>query len=296
MGRKPRLHYQGALYHVISRGNNRQTIFQSDKDRAVFLSLLRKLKKKCPFFLYAYCLMGNHFHLLVEVRDMPLSAIMQRLLTGYTRYFNWTHKRKGHLFQGRYKAFICQKDSCLLELMRYIHLNPVRAEIVEEPAKFPWSSHEDYIRDNNGSIVDTHLVLEYFDNGSFRGRKKYEAFIYDGIKMGRRKDMYPAENQPYVGKDEFIEEQAAKHAKIIDKINHGNSIKVPSLSEIIKIVVAQSGINEEVIRGASRKGNIAAARRSFAIEAYRKGNRPSEIAHFLNRSASFVSRLIETAF
>ena len=133
MARKPRIHFPGALYHVITRGNRRQGIFLDEKDLQRFLTYLSDCKNRFPFRLYAYALMKNHLHLLIEVEENPLSRIMQSLLFGYARYFNRRYGEVGHLFQGRYKAILCDKDAYLLELVRYIHLNPVRAKIVREP-------------------------------------------------------------------------------------------------------------------------------------------------------------------
>jgi len=118
MARRPRIEYPGALYHVIARGNQKQRIFVDDSDRRHYLGLLLTLKKTCFFRLYAYVLMHNHVHMLLESGTIPLSRIMQRLTGGYTQYFNRRHGLSGHLFQGRYKAILCAKDSYLLELSR----------------------------------------------------------------------------------------------------------------------------------------------------------------------------------
>ena len=135
--RKPRLEIQGGLYHIITRGNNRQLIFGSDDDRGKFLLQLAHQKARLPFYLYAYCLMPNHIHLLIERQDDSISRIMQRLLTAYSQYHNRKHRKSGHLLQGRYKAILCQSDQYLAELVRYIHLNPVRAKMVRRPQGFP---------------------------------------------------------------------------------------------------------------------------------------------------------------
>jgi REP element-mobilizing transposase RayT len=132
------------LYHVISRGNRRQGIFLDAKDLQRFLTYLSDCKNRFPFRFYAYALMKNH-HLLIEVEEIPLSSIMQSLLFGYARYFNRRYGEVGHLFQGRYKAILCDKDAYLLELVRYIHLNPVRAKIVRGPEDYVWTGHLSYL-------------------------------------------------------------------------------------------------------------------------------------------------------
>jgi len=137
MARKPRVEIPGGLYHILNRGNNRRPIFRDDKDYDQFLDLLAKYRKQQTFRLFAFVLMANHFHLLLEAGPVPLSRTMQQLLGSYTRYFNRCHHRIGHLFQARYKAILCEKESYLLELIRYIHLNPVRSKMVEDPIAYP---------------------------------------------------------------------------------------------------------------------------------------------------------------
>jgi len=141
MPRKPRVEFPGAFYHVLSRGNNRQEIFLNSSDYQDFLTCLRIIQERYPFTLYAYVLLPNHFHLLLETKEVTLSRIMLSLLTRYVKLFNQRYRRVGHLFQGRYKAILCQKDAYLLELVRYLHLNPVRAKLVNSPSEWFWSSH-----------------------------------------------------------------------------------------------------------------------------------------------------------
>ena len=124
MARNLRVEVEGGLYHVITRGNARQDIFHSADDHLKFLTLLIKQKARSPFYLYAYCLMTNHVHLLLERQKETVGSIMQRVLTGYSQYYNRKYKRVGHVFQGRHKSILCQSDQYLAELVRYIHLNP----------------------------------------------------------------------------------------------------------------------------------------------------------------------------
>jgi len=145
MARRPRIHFTGALYHVISRGNRRQGVFRDEKDLKRFLDYLSQCKTRSPFRPYAYALRKNHIHLLLEVERTPLSKIMQSILFRYTHYFNRRYRQVGHLFQGRYKAIACDKDAYLLELVRYIHLNPVRAKVVKGPEDYRWTGHLSYL-------------------------------------------------------------------------------------------------------------------------------------------------------
>ena len=136
MTRKVRVEYPGAFYHVMTRGNRKEAIFKDDRDRLKFLQKLLEYKEKFGFVLYAYTLMKNHIHLLIETKDAPLSKIMQGLLQSYTQWYNGKYRTVGHLFQGRYKAILCDKKVYLLNLIRYIHLNCARAGIVKDPRDY----------------------------------------------------------------------------------------------------------------------------------------------------------------
>ena len=141
MARPLRIEYPGALYHITSRGNGGQKIFRSDKDRVYFLKLLATLTDRFHWLCHAWCLMDNHYHLVIETPEGNLSRGMRQLNGMYTQKYNWKYHKTGHVFQGRYKAIIVDKDSYLLELCRYVALNPVRAHVVEEPEDFRWSSY-----------------------------------------------------------------------------------------------------------------------------------------------------------
>src|SRR4030042_6206961 len=129
MARKPRIEFEGALYHVITRGNQRQQIFKATEDYELYLKILGDYKARYDFVLYAYVLMGNHVHVLIETKEVPLSKILQGVNQSYTMYFNRRYATVGHLFQGRYKAMLCDKDSYLLSLVNTFHMNPIRARV-----------------------------------------------------------------------------------------------------------------------------------------------------------------------
>ena len=145
MGRPLRIEYSGAHYHVTSRGNEQKDVFKSQKDRERFLSYLESAVLRYGAVIHAYCLMSNHYHLLVETPSGNLSQIMKHINGAYTNYFNVKRKRAGHLFQGRYKAILIEADEYAKELSRYIHLNPVRVGMVSRPEDYQWSSYRDYI-------------------------------------------------------------------------------------------------------------------------------------------------------
>jgi len=204
MARKPRIHYPGALYHVISRGNNRQDIFLDDTDWRAYLSYLTEYKSRYSVQLYAYALMKTHVHLLLEVNQIPLSRFMQSLLFRHTRNFNKRHGQVGHLFQGRYRAILCDRDAYLLELVRYIHLNPVRAKIVGNPEGYLWTSHLSYLGQGKAGLVDTDLMLGQFGDNRAMARRKYREFILDGLEAGHQEKFYGVRDQRYLGEEDFI--------------------------------------------------------------------------------------------
>lgn len=145
MARLPRVHYPGAVYHVMLRGNDGQDIFFADCDRSRFFFLCQQAHERYGCRFHAYCLMSNHSHLVVQVLQESLAKIMQNIAFRYAQYVNRCYQRTGHLFQGRYKANLVSKESYLLQVVRYVHLNPVRAGLVDEPGDYRWSSHNDYV-------------------------------------------------------------------------------------------------------------------------------------------------------
>ncbi len=141
MTRPLRIEYAGAVYHITSRGNEKKAVFKDDQDRINFLNTLQHVNKRYNWLCHAYCMMDNHYHLLIETPDGNLALGMRQLNGVYTQLFNKRHQRTGHLFQGRYKSILIQKDSHLLEVCRYVVLNPVRARMVERPEVWKWSSY-----------------------------------------------------------------------------------------------------------------------------------------------------------
>ena len=207
MPRKPRIHFPGALYHVIARGNRGEKIFRNEKDYQLYLRFLSEYKDRYGFSLYAYTLMPNHIHLLIEVNEVPLSRLMQNLQFRYTRNFNIKYKNYGHLFQGRYKAILCEKDSYLLELSAYIHLNAVRAGLVNDPINYRWCSYRSYIRkEKDNNLVERNFLLSQFSDKKKVAIKEYEHFVKARIGQGHRKDLYALKDQRFLGHDTFVEQ------------------------------------------------------------------------------------------
>ena len=160
MPRAPRIHYPGAVYHVMARGVDGREIFSDDEDRRSFIRTALGVESETNCSILAHCLMGNHFHFAIKVGVTPLSRIMQRLLTSYVLGFNARHDRDGHLFQARYKSCLCVDDAYLITLIRYIHQNPVRAGLVSAPGEWAWSSHRQYAKRIPGPLAAPKLYLD----------------------------------------------------------------------------------------------------------------------------------------
>ncbi len=192
MPRQSRIDAAGALHHVICRGINRQRIFTDENDYSMFLKRLGDLLLETKTSCFAWALLPNHFHLLLRTGAAPLSTLMKRLLTGYAVTFNRRHARHGHLFQNRYKSILCQEESYLLELVRYIHLNPLRANLVPEYrslASYPYCGHGVLMGRRNAEWQDRNYVLGLFADSEHLARRQYSRFVRDGIAQGRRPDL-----------------------------------------------------------------------------------------------------------
>jgi REP element-mobilizing transposase RayT len=204
--RKPRLEYLGAVYHVIARGNQRQNVFWDDGDHVRYLKLLGENLERRSLKLYGYCLMTNHVHLLVEQgSSYPLSKYMQRLQSAYTSFFNRKHKKWGHLFQGRYKAVLVDKDRYLLSLVKYIHLNPKRAKMETQIGQYHWTSHRQYLGKEEEPLAKVHTreVLEKVAKDPAKARAEYSIFMEqdDGSLLERVNALWAGR---ILGKMDFV--------------------------------------------------------------------------------------------
>ncbi|MFY9120334.1 MAG: transposase [Syntrophomonadaceae bacterium] len=177
MSRQERIKHAYATYHIIQRGNEQRDIFMSDSDRHLYLNLLRRTKQKYQFLLHAYCLMSNHVHLIINDNGHDISLIMKSLSTSYAVNFNKKHQRVGHLFQGRFRSELVTDDSYLLELSRYIHNNPVKANMVSDPTNYQWSSYNHYIGLTYNELVDEDLILAQFSMQIDQAKNLYRSFV-----------------------------------------------------------------------------------------------------------------------
>lgn len=211
MPRQARLDYPGALHHVMGRGIDGATIFKETRDKQEFLSRLKAIFREKSFQVYAWCLMGNHFHLLIQTGKTTLAELMRSLLTGYAIYYNKVHQRKGHLFQNRYKSILCERDEYLLPLIRYIHLNPVKAKMVTLPelAQYAWTGHKELIEKSEESLIEQEEVLGYFGTRKEQARKIYLEYLKEGLHSnedfrggGLIRSLGGMENVLKIGKEE----------------------------------------------------------------------------------------------
>jgi REP element-mobilizing transposase RayT len=192
MPRQSRIDAPGALNHIIVRGINRKKIFNDDADRYNFLSRLDKILTDANTACFAWALVPNHFHLLLRTGLVPISTIMRRLLTGYAMSYNRRYRRHGHLFQNRYKSILCQENLYLLELVRYIHLNPLRAKLVKDLKaleKYPFSGHRVILGKRKNSWQDVGYVLKLFGSNQSTARRGYRQFVEKGVPLGKRPDL-----------------------------------------------------------------------------------------------------------
>jgi REP element-mobilizing transposase RayT len=196
---------------VTSRGNEKKDIFRSKKDREKFLSYLSSAWERHGAVFHAYCLMSNHFHLMVETPLGNLSRIMKHINGSYTTYFNVRHNRVGHLFQGRYKALLVQADAYAAELSRYIHLNPVRAKMVPSPEEYQWSSCRQYLEGTEPSWLSTRLVLGYFGTEDEDRRRNYRDYLFEAIGKESRDPLADSVASTILGTDDFVRDIREKY-------------------------------------------------------------------------------------
>jgi len=204
MARPLRIEYPEAVYHITSRGNARNKIFSDDQDREIFLSTLDAVVTRYNWLCHAYCLMDNHYHLMVETPDANLSIGMRQLNGVYTQRYNRRHRKTGHLFEGRFKAILVQKDNYLLQLCRYVVLNPVGAGVVEKPEAWRWSSYQATagLRREPG-YLRTDWILGLFSSKKTVGQRQYRKFVREGIHQGA--PWGKVQGQILLGEEGFVE-------------------------------------------------------------------------------------------
>jgi putative transposase len=314
MPRKSRIDAPGSLHHVIVRGIERSSIFRDSKDYESFLTRLAVLLGETSTPCYAWVLMKNHVHLLLRSGLTPLSSLMRRLLTGYAQQFNRRHSRAGHLFQNRYKSFLCEEEPYLLELLRYIHLNPIRAGAVKDMSaleKFPWCGHGVIMGNNTREWQASAFVLRLFHEQQALARNAYAAFVEKGIVLGRRPDLIAgglvrsaggwlsvrkskerfASDERILGSSDFVTSMLSQaHEHYEKKIVAG--MQGLDIERLIAVIGDHFGLSHAFLKSPSKQRHVARARAlisSIASNILRLSG--VEIARGLNLTPSAVSKL-----
>jgi len=286
MARKPRIHLPGAVYHVMLRGNGGQALFFRDGDSDAFEELVAEGISRYGYRIHGYCWMPNHVHLAVQVGNVPLSKAMQHLAFRYTQRINKRENRIGHLFQGRFKAVLVDADAYLLELVRYIHLNPVRAQLVHNPADYRWSGHRTYLGMDRVDWLTTSWVYSQFCRDLATARECYARFVADGSQESHRKDFHHgAAERGILGNDDFVE-KALKHANPVS----GARI---DLESIVSLVCAARKMDLDQVRATDRGRAGAQARALIAYLALEaRAATLTQVGTVFNRDISTLSTAV----
>ncbi|PNU18684.1 transposase [Geothermobacter hydrogeniphilus] len=272
MPRQARIDNPGLLQHVIARGVNGQDIFLVNADREDFVQRPSRLLDDTETHCYAWALLDNHFHLLLTPMKQPLANLMRRLLTGYATAFNIRHKRSGHLFQNRYKSIVCDKDNYLMELIRYIHLNPLRSGLVadfEALARYRWSGHRQWIGNHEFNLVKTDTVLSFFARRRKRAVSNYLKFLEDGTTIPNQTSLARGGRLASQSLDATLTEEEIYDERILgggDFVNEilGNTIdnvkRTLTLDQLIAIVAEYCDLEPADLLLKSRKRDISQAK------------------------------------
>ena len=268
MTRPLRLAYENATYHITARGNRRENIFYSDKDKSVFLEKMNETFNKYSFTCFAYCLMDNHYHMFIKTTHANISQGMHYLNSSYTNWFKAEHKVVGVIFQGRYKSILVDEDNYGLRLSAYIHLNPVRAGIVNGVEEYKWSSYQSYIGKRSPvEKLDTEFILGQLDEDMSKARRKYKRFVLENMDMVN--PMGDSYRGLALGSEEFVK-RIGKRIKSLGRKREVTETKmagVCGLEEIIGSLISRFGVErEEVFR--KKRGNIYRQMALYLIKKY----------------------------
>jgi len=318
MPRQARLDSPGTLHHVIVRGIEKRNIVDDKSDRINITTRMGELALETETSIYAWSLMTNHMHILLKSGPYGLSKFMRRLLTGYAITYNIRHRRHGHLFQNRYKSIVCDEDVYFQELVRYIHLNPLRAKMVKsmsELDRYPWCGHSAIMGRKKREWQDIDYVLSWFGKNGDNARKIYRKYVKEGIEEGRRDDLVGGglirtlggwsqvlslrkskdkvlSDERILGQDDFVERvigEADKRIKAQISINERKVDAEKKIHEVCK----RTGVNIEELKGGSRRGPLSELRARLALELVREyGLTLAETARQLGVSTSAVSQIL----
>jgi REP element-mobilizing transposase RayT len=282
MARPLRIEFEGALYHVTSRGNEKKDIFLDNKDRGMFLDILADVTAKYNWLCHAYCLMNNHYHLLIETPEGNLSRGMRQLNGIYTQRFNKRHGRVGHLFQGRYKAILVDKEGYLLEVARYIVLNPVRAGIVDKPGKWEWSSFRATgFNKRPHSCLTVQWILNQFSEDIGIAKREYVKFVLAGI--GKESIWKELKAQVILGGEGFIEMVKTMLQQ------RGRNKEVPKTQRYVWRPSLEEIFTEQVQR------NRELRNKKITEAVYKYGYTQAEVADYLGVHYSTISKVLNNS-
>ena len=275
LGRKPRLEYPGGVYHIIQRGNNREYIFGNDHDKRFIIDLIKEYRDKFKFDLYGYVIMSNHYHLILKLSDVPLQDIMHRINNKYSRNFNKTYNRTGHVFENRYKGILVIDDKYLLSLLRYVHQNPVLARMCKWVNDYPWSSDRLYrLNNRSNGIVNIDFILDIFTKDRVDAIKSYIDFMDEN----KKEDISVFEDADVIG---------AVNTKIIDEYIKSDT---KSLDKILKDVTEDETLYNNIKEG-SRKRNLSRYKKEFIDIAIKSGYTMEEIGKSISISATAIFKI-----
>jgi REP element-mobilizing transposase RayT len=303
MPRLARLDISGLLQHVIVRGIERRDIFNDENDRQLFIDRFTRLLWETGVQCYAWALLSNHFHLLLMPTSTPLSYFMRRLLTGYALSFNRHNNRSGHLFQNRYKSIVCEEEPYLLELVRYIHLNPLRAGMVadlNELDHYKWAGHAVLMGNKQLETQNTTAILERFGDTTTQAQLNYRQFIFDGIPTGNREDLIGgglkrSQGERRANEYESYDDRILGCGDFVDRMKlnsdlHAKMKSAITLEKLLHVVATELSLNPDSVRRPSKSRLPATARGIICQQAiFELGYTGKEVGTFLHLKASGVS-------
>ncbi len=279
MARALRIEFRGALYHIINRGVGQMMIYHNDKDWKKFLGFQERVISQFNWICHAYCLMGNHYHLLIEIQDPNLARGMKLLNQLYSQFYNFKYQRCGPVFQGRYKAWLVEKEEHFLENSRYIVNNPVKANLVQHPSEWPWSSFNATCgNERKPAYLETDFVLSHFSSSRRKAQSMYEAFVLAGNED--HSPFHETRNQIFMGSETFVRE-------VFKNINNRDSLRNipreqiladrPDLTELLgeRILISKERRNQKI-------------KEAFEAHQYTL----KEIGSFLGLHPDYLSRLL----
>ncbi len=288
MARKPRIHFPGACYHVMLRGNGGDDLFFDNEDRYRFYILLQHCIERYGCRVHAFCLMSSHIHLALQVGTVPLSRIMQNLSLRYTRWINKRLERNGHLFQGRYKAILVDEENYLLQLVSYLHLNPVRAGMEKNPEDYAWSSHRTYLGEEILPWLTVEPVLSQLSPTVDRAQKLFAEFVTQQIGQGYRKDFHGQSSMDgrVCGEDSFV-------GQVLNQAEQETMIR-PKLIDVISSVKGLFGVSDDELHESGQGIQISKIRSMLAWAVLEMSDATlSDLSRWLRRDASSLSSAVQ---